>query len=89
MLFVEGYIAGFRRQETSIRIKLKYVGDRPGLTHLRRVSRPGKKMYTQGRRLPSLRQGLGSYILSTPYGVLCDRDAARLGSGGEIVAYVV
>lgn len=89
VLYIEGYIQGFRRHETSILVKLRYTGDLPGILRMRRISRPGKKVYTSARALPTLRQGLGSYILATSYGVLCDRDAARLGCGGELLAYVV
>jgi small subunit ribosomal protein S8 len=89
VLYTEGYIAGCTRHQGSIVTKLKYVDGRPGMTALRRVSKPGKQQYTSAHALPMVRHGLGSYILSTSHGVLCDRDALRLRVGGELLAYVV
>jgi small subunit ribosomal protein S8 len=52
------------------------------------VSRPGRRVYTRRKDIPRVRAGLGLTILSTPKGVLTDRDARRLGVGGEVLCYV-
>lgn len=89
VLYTEGYIAGFLREGHSLLIKLRYVDGLPVLRRARRVSRPGKRQYVGVHEIPYARQGLGTYIVATPYGILCDRDAVRLNTGGELLAYVI
>ena len=85
---VEGERPGFK----SLRINLKYVGDRrqrrPVLTGLKRVSRPGRRVYTGKRDIPWVLSGMGIAILSTPKGLMTGRQARKLGMGGEIVCKV-
>lgn len=89
----EGYVAGFDTEgegiERAYRVRLKYgVKRERTITGLRRVSRPGRRVYVQGDRLPRVMGGLGIAIISTSQGVMTDRSASRKGIGGEVLAYV-
>jgi small subunit ribosomal protein S8 len=94
----EGYIDGYRvveRQEQPLYrlvIYLKYVGERrdrhPVITGLKRVSKPGRRVYTKARDIPWVRSGMGIAIISTPKGVLTGQQARRLNVGGEVLCYV-
>jgi small subunit ribosomal protein S8 len=89
----EGYIEGFAREGEGVhqafRISLKY-GDRRrrAITGLRRISKPGRRIYRGRDELPRVQGGLGVAIISTSHGVMTDKDAARKGIGGEVLAYV-
>ncbi len=75
--------------QRTLKIWLKYAsGKEPVLTGLRRVSKPGLRVYTGKRELPRVLGGLGLAILSTPKGIMTERKARRLGVGGEILCYV-
>lgn len=94
----EGFIEGFEevqepdRPHRQLRIRLKYVGERrhrrPVITGLKRVSRPGRRVYVGKRKIPWVQSGMGVAILSTPKGVMTDVKARKLGVGGEILCYV-
>jgi small subunit ribosomal protein S8 len=89
----EGYISSFQSEGEGVhrvlRIHLKYGRARERtLTGLRRVSRPGRRVYAKRDSLPRVMGGLGIAILSTSRGVMTDRDAARQRVGGEVLAYV-
>ncbi len=88
----EGYIRDFDllkdNPQGTIRISLKYVEKRPVLTQLKRVSRPGLRVYTKRDDIPRVRGGLGTAIISTPQGLMTGRRAYQLGLGGEVVCYI-
>lgn len=89
----EGFIAEFQRMDRGpqgvLRITLRYGARRePILTGIRRVSRPGLRIYSRRAEIPRVRGGLGVAIVSTSRGVMTDRQARRQGVGGEILAYV-
>jgi small subunit ribosomal protein S8 len=95
----EGYIEGYEEVETEetskqpvLRVKLKYVGERrsrkPVITGLERVSRPGRRVYTQKQDIPWVLSGMGVSILSTPKGIMTGQRARQLGVGGEILCKV-
>ena len=88
----EGYIKDFDvAQDTvqgTLRISLRYVDKRPVLSQIKRVSKPGLRVYTQRDGIPRVRGGLGIAILSTPKGVMSGRKAYQLGVGGEVICYV-
>jgi small subunit ribosomal protein S8 len=93
ILDTEGYIAGFSREGEGVnqafRIRLKYgVRRRRAITGLRRISTPGRRVYRGRDELPRVQGGLGVAIISTSNGVMTDKDAARKGVGGEVLAYV-
>jgi len=89
----EGFIQDFDvtqdRPQPRLRIWLKYTANRrPVITGLRRVSKPGCRVYTKRKEIPWVRSGVGIAIISTPKGVMTDRRARRLGVGGEIICYI-
>lgn len=87
--FIQGYEVTDERPQPNIRLWLKYDEKRqPILTGLRRVSKPGQRVYKGKRELPWVLSGLGIAIVSTPEGVMADRKARRLGVGGEVLCYV-
>jgi small subunit ribosomal protein S8 len=89
----EGYIKNFKLLEVDnhrvLRIYMKYgTGDQRILSGLRRVSRPGLRVYATSRRLPRVINGLGVAILSTSQGIMTERAARDRGVGGEVLCYV-
>lgn len=89
----EGFVADWRFIERGpqgvLRVTLKY-GPRkePILSGLRRASRPGLRLYTTRTEIPRIRSGMGVAILTTSRGVITDRQARRMGVGGEVLCYV-
>ncbi|MGD8398416.1 MAG: 30S ribosomal protein S8 [Anaerolineae bacterium] len=87
--FVQGYEVTNERPQPNIRVWLKYDGDRrPVVTGMKRVSKPGRRVYKGKRDLPWVLSGLGIAIVSTPKGVMTGREARRQGVGGEVLCYV-
>ena len=90
----EGYIkryevSGEDTHRPQIKVHLKYGPRREKvLTDLKRVSKPGRRVYTGCGTLPKVMGGLGIAILTTPQGVMTDRQARRQGVGGEVLCYV-
>ena len=89
----EGYIRGFETAElragvSEIRIELKYHDGAPVIRELRRVSKPGRRVYAKIKDLPRVYNGLGISILSTPRGVMSDNEARAANVGGEILCRV-
>jgi len=89
----EGFVEGFAPEgegiERVIRVTLKYGPRRQRtISGLKRVSKPGRRIYTGRDRLPRVLGGLGIAIVSTSQGVMTDRDASRKGIGGEVLAHV-
>ncbi len=71
-----------------LRLYLKYHGEAPVIRELRRVSTPGLRRYVKAKEVPRIKNGLGMAILSTPQGVMSDKDARRARVGGELLAVV-
>jgi small subunit ribosomal protein S8 len=93
ILAAEGFIAGYGREGEGVhqgfRVALKYGAKRErAITGLRRISKPGRRVYVPRDELPRVMGGLGVAIVSTSQGILTDRDAARKGIGGEVLAFV-
>jgi|RhiMetdeSRZDD1v2_1073273.scaffolds.fasta_scaffold35520_3 small subunit ribosomal protein S8 len=93
LLKEEGFIKNFRqiedRKQGILRVYLKYgPGQERVITGLRRVSKPGRRMYVGADKIPTVLGGIGVAILSTPRGVLTDRESRRLRVGGEVLCYV-
>ena len=93
ILATEGFIASYEPEgegiERVLRVGLKYSLKRERtITGLKRVSKPGRRIYTGRGELPRVLGGLGIAIVSTSHGVMTDRDASRKGIGGEVLAYV-
>lgn len=93
ILVDEGYVKGFQIIEDGkqgvIRITLKYGDNKsPVITGLRRVSKPGLRIYSSCADMPKVRKGLGIAIVSTSKGIVTDKKARELNVGGEILAYI-
>lgn len=93
ILVDEGYIKSFTVEEDGkqgiITITLKYGPNKsPVITGLRRVSKPGLRIYTSCEDMPKVMKGLGVAILSTPKGVMTDKEARKANVGGEVLAFV-
>jgi len=93
ILQAEGYIASWRVEDAEVGKKLvldlKFGPNRErSIAGLRRVSKPGLRVYAKSTNLPRVLGGLGVAILSTSSGLLTDRQAAKQGVGGEVLAYV-
>lgn len=89
----EGFIQDWKvepaRVGTTITLSLKYGANRePSIEGLKRVSKPGLRVYARSTEIPSVLGGLGVAILSTSSGLLTDREAQQKGVGGEVLAYV-
>jgi small subunit ribosomal protein S8 len=88
----EGFIKNFKGvtedHREVIRIFLKYDENRKGVIHLKRVSRPGRRVYVGTNTIPSVMSGLGLSLLSTPKGILTDKSAREAHIGGEVLCYV-
>lgn len=98
ILVNEGYITSYEvvdgkvRNSKVLRLRLKYVGIRrsrePVISGLERISRPGRRVYTNKREIPWVLSGIGISIMSTPKGVMTGQRARQLGVGGEILCKV-
>ena len=86
----EGYISDFKPLEESrkIRVYLKYVSNRSVIKNLKKISKPGLKVYTSYNKIPHVLRGLGISIISTSKGVITNKEARELKVGGEILCYV-
>jgi small subunit ribosomal protein S8 len=89
----EGFIKNFRliedRKQGVLRVYLKYgSGQERVITGLRRVSKPGRRLYVTAAKIPSVLGGMGVAILSTSRGVMTDRESRKLQVGGEVLCYV-
>lgn len=93
VMLAEGYIAGFEVEDTkpqkTLHITLKYGARRAKVIRgIKRVSKPGLRIYSTAGKLPRVLGGLGTAIISTSRGMMCDRDARKAGIGGEVIAYI-
>jgi small subunit ribosomal protein S8 len=88
----EGYIAEFSIEDAGgkpvMKIDLKYYDGQPVIESLKRISRPGLRIYKANDELPKVQNGLGVAIVSTSRGVMSDRAARAAGEGGEVLCYV-
>lgn len=93
VLLGEGYIRGYSRADfeggkAEFEIELKYSEGRPVIQEISRVSKPGRRVYTSVNEIPTVRNGLGISIVSTPRGVMSDTDARDNNVGGEVLCRV-
>lgn len=94
VLKAEGFIRDYEEQGEGVHrqlvISLKYRGKQrqPIITALKRVSKPGLRVYANSRELPRVLGGIGIAIISTSSGIMTDREARRQGIGGEVLCYV-
>lgn len=93
ILASEGFINGFNVEQlennkSEVTVELKYKGDRRVITGIRRISKPGRRVYVDSDNIPYVLNGLGIAILTTNKGVMTDRQARKEKIGGEVIAYV-
>ncbi len=89
----EGYIRGYERIVTEaghneLEISLKYADGQPAIRELKRISTPGRRVYSGVSEIPSVRNGLGISVVSTPKGVMSDASARAANVGGEVLCRV-
>ena len=89
----EGYIQGYEVEDTkpqkTLHITLKYGPKRAKtIRGIRRISKLGLRIYSSADKLPRVLGGLGTAVISTSKGMMCDRDARKLGVGGEVICYI-
>jgi len=88
----EAYIDNFKfiedKKQGILRIYLKYLASKPAIRNIKRVSKPGLRVYVKRDKVPSVLRGRGLAIISTSRGIMTDKEAKELGVGGELIAYV-
>ncbi len=89
----EGYIENFEEQEIegkkTLRIYLKYGPNKESyIIGIKRISKPGRRIYVGKDKLPRVLDGLGTAVISTPKGLMTDKEARKVGQGGEIICFI-
>jgi small subunit ribosomal protein S8 len=85
----EGFISGYEQPNArELVLRMKYIGKLPAVAGLRRISKPGLRVYARKNEMPRVLGGLGVAIVSTSSGLMTGREAERKGLGGEVLAYV-
>lgn len=88
----EDYIENFKliedKKQGMVRVYLKYIANKPAIRNIKRVSRPGLRVYAKSLKLPSVLRGRGLAIVSTSKGIITDKEARDLKVGGEIIGYI-
>jgi len=86
------YIDNFKliedKKQGVIRVYLKYAAGKSVIRNLKRISRPGLRVYVTGKKVPSVLRGRGLAIISTSKGVITDKEAREQGIGGEVIGYI-
>ena len=88
----DGYVEDFRLlkddKQGILKVYLKYDNNKPVIMGIKRISRPGLRVYADRNRIPRVLNGLGTAVLSTSKGVISDREARKLKIGGEVICYI-
>lgn len=88
----EGYIVGYKiikkDVQDTLRVNLKYLGNERVVKGLKRISKPGLRVYAKNNEIPKVLNGLGIAVVSTSRGIMTDREARKQKVGGEILAFV-
>ena len=88
----EGFISNYKIKKNNIQdnivLYLKYSGKERVITGLKRISKPGLRVYAKAEEIPTVLSGLGIAIISTSKGMMTDRDARKASLGGEVLAYI-
>ncbi|MBI2020315.1 30S ribosomal protein S8 [Candidatus Daviesbacteria bacterium] len=88
LLQKEGFISEVSKKDKEIIVSLKYVSRKPALTDVKRVSKPSLRIYKGVRSIPQVLNGLGIAVISTPKGIMTDKQARKANVGGEVLALV-
>ena len=86
--FIEDYSVIEDNKQNILRIQLKYKDGVPAISGLKRISTPGLRRYKNSNKLPRVLNGLGIAVISTPKGLLTEKEAKRQAVGGEVVCYI-
>ena len=84
----EGFIEEFKVEDKTLTLTLKYANKERVITGLKRISKPGLRVYAKAEEIPTVLNGLGIAIISTPMGVVTDKVARKNNVGGEVIAYI-
>ena len=84
----EGFIEEFKVEDKTLTLTLKYANKERVITGLKRISKPGLRVYAKANEIPTVLNGLGIAIISTPMGVITDKEARKNNVGGEVIAYI-
>ena len=85
----EGFIEEFKVEDKTLTLTLKYANNKERvITGLKRISKPGLRVYAKADEIPTVLNGLGIAIISTPNGVMTDKEARKNNVGGEVIAYI-
>jgi small subunit ribosomal protein S8 len=86
------YIDNFKliedKKQGLVRVYLKYIAGKSAIRNIKRISKPGLRVYVRGKKVPTVLRGRGLAIVSTSKGLLSDKEARELGVGGEIIGYI-
>jgi len=89
---IDGYVEDVRllkdEKQGILKVYLKYENNKPSIIGIKRISKPGLRVYADNGRIPRVLNGLGTAVLSTSKGVISDREARKLKVGGEVVCYI-
>ena len=89
ILDAEGFITNYTVKENTLTLTLKYGQNKERvITGLKRISKPGLRVYAKASEIPTVLNGLGIAIISTPNGVITDKEARKNNVGGEVIAYI-
>jgi small subunit ribosomal protein S8 len=88
----EGYIENFKliedKKQNLVRVYLKYTAGKPAIRNIKRISKPGLRVYVKHQKVPTVLRGRGIAIVSTSKGIMIDKQAKEAGVGGEIIGYI-
>ncbi len=88
----QGYISDYEKIEDdiqgTIRITLRYFNRKNAILEMKRISKPGRRVYSSADKLPRVKNGLGVAIISTSHGLMTDKEARRTNSGGEVLCTI-
>jgi small subunit ribosomal protein S8 len=86
------YIDNFKliedKKQGVVRVYLKYIAGKSAIRNIKRISKPGLRVYVRGKKVPTVLRGRGLAIVSTSKGVITDKEARELGVGGEVIGYI-
>lgn len=92
LLEAEGYVASVDKVKEAnfdkLKIVLKYEDEKPAISHLKRISKPGQKIYINSKEIPTILNGYGLAVLSTSKGIMTDRQAKAANIGGELMCEI-
>lgn len=84
----EGYVGKSKKEGTKLEIEMVYIEEKPKLHEIKKVSKPGLRVYIKSKKIQLVKGGRGVYIVSTPQGVMSSKDARKKNLGGEVICLV-